>query len=121
MSSLSDTILTCSGCISICPWPCSADGGGAKSIDRGAFIAAASIGAMDTCIGSTYAIGTWTRYTGVGGTCTGGICARSTFVGGVEPRALAGLGVTLAGPRVNDCCLWLFMGLIFALTKGMYC
>ncbi len=77
--------------------------------------------ARNTCIGSTCAVGTWIGCAGVEGACTGGVCAKSASVGGVEPRALAGLGVTLAGPGVNDCCLRSFMGLIFALTKGVCC
>ena len=43
------------------------------------------------------------------------------FVGGVEPRALPRLRVTLTGPGVNDCCFWLLMGLIFALTEKVSC
>ncbi len=75
----------------------------------------------DTCIGSTCPLDTWIRYAGVGGAYTRGICAKSASVGGVEPRVLAGLGVTLAGPKVNDCCLRSFMGLIFVLMDGVSC
>ena len=87
-------------------------------------MAAGNIGnicAKDTCIGNTCAVGTLIGYAKVGGTCTGGICAKSAFVGVVEPRALARLWVTLAGSGVNDCCLRLFIGLIFALMDGVSC
>ncbi len=83
---------------------------------------AAGIGstyARDTCINSTCAMGTWIGYTGVASACTGGICAKSASVGGVEPRALVGLGVTLVGLGLNNCCLQLFMGLIFALIEEL--
>ena len=56
MSTLSGTILTCSNCISGCPWPCSAAGEGTKSTDRDACIVAANNGSTyvkKTCISST--------------------------------------------------------------------
>ena len=59
----------------------------------------------DTCIGSTYAVGTWIGCAGVGGACIRSICAKSASLGGVKSRVLVGLGVTLAGPGVNDYCL----------------
>lgn len=64
-------------------------------------------------------MGTWIRYSGVRGARTRCIYARGSFVGGVKPRALAGSGVTLAGPEVNHCYLRLFMGLIFASMDGV--
>ena len=77
--------------------------------------------ARDTCIGSTCTAGAWIRCVGVGGAFTRGICARNAFVEGLDPRALAGLRVTLTGLGVNDCCLQSLMGLNFALTEEMSC
>ena len=58
---------------------------------------------MATGVGSTYAINTWIRYPSVGNACTKVICANSTFIGDIEPRVLAKLGVTLVGLGVIDC------------------
>ena len=46
MSILSDKILTRSGYISGCPWPCSTGGKGAKSTDKNACIVAANMGVL---------------------------------------------------------------------------
>lgn len=55
---------------------------------------AASIGSTyirDTFISNTCAINTRIRYSGIEIAYNKGICARSTFVRGVKPRALAKL------------------------------
>ena len=75
-----------------------------------------SICAKDTCIGSTCAVGTWIGCAGIGSACTRSICARGVFAGDVKLRALARLGVILAGLGVYDCC---FIGLVFALIDGV--
>ncbi len=85
----------------------SADGKGAKSTDRGAYIVTASIVtncARDICIDNTCAMGTWIRYAGIGGIYTGGIYAKSAFVRGIETRVLAGLKITLAELGGIDFC-----------------
>lgn len=102
---LSDIILTYSGYILDYPWPCLASGEGTKNINRGAYIVIASIESTctrDIYIDSTCAMGTWIKYAGIGGTCIGGICVKSICIRDVEPRILAGLRVTLAGPGVKD-------------------
>ena len=63
---------------------------------------AAGIGstcAKDTYIGSTYAVGSWIGCASIGDTCIG----------------------CISGPGINDCCLQLFMGLIFTSIDGMNC
>lgn len=115
---MSSTILTYSGYILGCLWLYSADYKGVKSIDRGTCIMAAGIKTTcikDTCISSTYAISTWIGYTNIRGIYTGDIYIKSTFVQDFKLRALI-------GSRVNDCYLWLFIGLIFAfITKRVCC
>ena len=93
-------------------------------IMRGTYIMAANIRSnytRNTCIGNTYAISTRIACASVGDACTRGICARSTFVWSVEPRVLAGWGITLVGSGINDCYLQLFIGLIFVLMDGTSC
>ncbi len=58
--------------------------------------------AKNTSIGSTCAVGTLIGCIGIGDACTGDICAKTTSVGSVEPRVLAGLGVILANLWVNN-------------------
>lgn len=94
--SLSDIILTYSRCISDCPWLCSTGNEGAKSNNRGTYIMAAgikSIYAKDTCISKSCTFSIWIGCFGVGSAYTRDICARSTFIRGVELRALAVLGI----------------------------
>lgn len=109
-----------SDCLRSCP----ADGDDNKGTNRGTCIVTADIGSTctkDTCISSTYAVGSLIGYVGIGVANTGSICARSAFVGDVEPRALAGSGILLAGPRVIDYCLWLLMRLVFVWMNCMSC
>lgn len=73
--------------------------------------------ARDAYISSTCTVSTWIRYAGIRSVYTGGICIRSAFIKGVEPRVLAGLRITLAGLGINNCCFGLFMELIFALIE----
>lgn len=47
---------------------------------------------MDTCIG----------YASIGGICTLGYCAKSILIRNNEPKILVGLGIILAGLRVNN-------------------
>ena len=85
---------------------------------------AAGIGtiyAKDTCISSTCAVGIWIGCASVGSACTGCICTRDAFARDMKPRALAELGVTLAGQGINDCCYWLFMGLVFTSMHSVSC
>ena len=65
--------------------------------------------ARDACIGNICVLNTWIGNTGIWGTCTGGI----------EPVALAGLKIILAGLEVNNCNLIFSMRLIFAFTNGV--
>lgn len=120
---MSNTILTCSGCISGCLWLYLAGGESTKDTDRGAYIVAASIRsicAKDTCIGNTCTMSIWIRCAGVGGACIRGICAKRVYVGSVELKVLARSGVILVGPGVNNSYFLLSIGLIFALTKEVY-
>ena len=74
-----------------------------------------SICTKNTCIDSIYAISIWIKCVSIKGTYIGSICAKSTSDKNVEPRVLEGLEVLLTVPRVNDCCHWLYIRLIFAL------
>lgn len=115
MLSLSNTILSYSGCILSCLGPCSASSKSAKSIHRSACIMTTNIRNIctkDIYISNICAIGTWVGYVGVRGACTRGICITSTYIESGMPKALAGLEVILASLEVNDYCLGLFMGLI---------
>lgn len=88
MSSLSDTILTCFGCILGCLWLFLAGDEEGRNIDKNAYIIATGIRstcARDISIGSTYATGTWIRCTGIGSTYTKGIYIKNAFVGDVKP------------------------------------
>lgn len=93
-----------------------------RSTDRSAYIMTSDIRstcAKDTCISSIYTLGIWIRCVGIEDTCTKFIYTNSIFVGGIEPKVLAGSRVTLASPGINDCCFLLFLRLIFALIKGV--
>lgn len=120
VSSLSITILACYRCILDCLWLCLAGDKGAKSIDKRSYIIATSIRstyARDISIVSICVVGTWISSLGIGGARTQYICARDAFAWGVEPGALIGSKVTLAGPKINDCGFLSFMGYIFASTE----
>lgn len=47
------------------------------------------------------------------------IYTKNTFVKNIELWILANLRITLTDLRVNNCCFWLFIGLIFALIDSV--
>lgn len=74
----------------------------------------------DTCISITCIISTWIKYAGIKNTFTKVIYIRYAYFGGVKPRVLAELIVTLTDLwvrlidlSINEYCLWLFIKLIF--------
>lgn len=76
---------------------------------------------MATSIGSTYAIGIWSQYIGIGGICNRGIYAKGTFVESIKSGALAGSEVILINSRVNDNCFILSINFIFISTESASC
>ena len=61
--------------------------------------------ARDTCIGNTCIMGIWIRCSDIRDAYTKVIYTKSAFVGSIEPRVLAELGITWVGLEVNNCCL----------------
>lgn len=72
-------------------------------------------------IRSICAVGTWIRCTCVRGAYNRRSCTKSAFVESIKLGALVRLRVTMAGPRVNDYCFWLFMRLFFVSIDGISC
>lgn len=68
-----------------------------------------------------YAISTWIRWANIESACIRCICARNAFAGDIKLRIMAKSRIILVGLRINNYCLLLFMGLIFASTKEVNC
>lgn len=111
---MTEKILTCVNCNSGCLWLYSAVSESANGTDRGCSIIAASIK-------SNYAMGIWIGYTCVRDVCNRDSCAKCAFVEGIELGVLVKLRLTLADPRINDYCFWLFMRLFFTSIVGVSC